>query len=99
MNARKYGFTKAEYERVFIEKPDEIIWENDELRFDEDYTRKVYFNLTKLCLTHCLKLKNPDFLSFPNDDNLKMNKVNLDEKERNDLSVRLIITVLCFLSG
>jgi hypothetical protein len=38
-NSRKYGFTKAEYERVFLEKPDEIIWENDELRFNQDYMR------------------------------------------------------------
>jgi len=77
-NKTLYSFTKAEYERLFLQKPDVTIWEDEELRFNKKYISKVYVNLNKIWLTKWLKMKDPNFLCIPYDDNLNSNKVSSD---------------------
>lgn len=62
---KKYVFTKAHYERCFSYPPDPLVWEDEEDRFSHAYTKRMYVNVRRLCLTMSLKLVNPNFLRIP----------------------------------
>lgn len=64
-NRKKYAFTKAEYERLFNYPPDPVIWEDEEDRFNEKYTKRVYVNIRRFWLTQSFKLINSNFLMIP----------------------------------
>ena len=71
---RRYEFTKAEYQRVFLTTPNALVWESEERRFEANYTRKVFVNINKLWLTHLLRIKTPEYLHIPKEEALKSNK-------------------------
>ena len=69
MNMKKYEFTLAEYERIYLSKPENQIWESVENRFEGEENKRIYVNIKKMCLVHSIRNFNPNFLWFPKIEN------------------------------
>jgi hypothetical protein len=82
---KKYSYTKAHYERVFSYPPDPLIWEDEEDRFNRDYTKRMYVNIRRLCLTMSIKQVNLSYLKIPHSykTGLKSDKPSLIQIKTN----------------
>ena len=62
-----YRSTLREYEDMFCWTPPVQFWESEDIRFDENKMRTLWFNIYRLVIMLSIKVFDDTFLNFPKD--------------------------------